>query len=410
MAPSSLTTLLFLWFSSICFAQFGLEIKEKIPVDDMVEYVAKGNRIEILDVQFIGNRGSIALYQNDAYSETLNQGLVMTTGISKAIPGPNKDQRTTGQLRIKGDQDLESLLNTKTFDANILMIDFIPKSEIIYFKYLFASEEYNEFVGSSYNDAFAFFLIDSSSNEKINLAITPNTGNMISVNTVNNKINSGAFLNNELDIYGSKVYGAIEFDGITKPLTAFAKVIPGKKYTLKLVLADAADEILDSGVFIEAHSFQSCSEEEFRLKNQTFFENFGMDSLAIELALKELPLLGGENVTVISEHSSTQKMEEVVTDTSFIQYQFDEFKLNDQQKEQIKKYIETQEGNSIVLNAYTDAKGSESYNQLLSLKRVLAVKNYIESLGYKVKEANAFGIDFSNKSDEAKRRVEIIIQ
>ncbi len=34
-------------------------------------------------------------------------------------------------------------------------------------------------------------------------------------------------------------------------------VMPGETYTIKLVIADATDNILDSGVFIEAGSFNS---------------------------------------------------------------------------------------------------------------------------------------------------------
>ena len=47
----------------------------------------------------------------------------------------------------------------------------------------------------------------------------------------------------------------MSFDGRTAVFTAQSPVIPGDTYTIKLVIADATDNALDSGVFIEAGSF-----------------------------------------------------------------------------------------------------------------------------------------------------------
>src|SRR5690606_6939180 len=47
----------------------------------------------------------------------------------------------------------------------------------------------------------------------------------------------------------------ISFDGRTAVFTAQAPVNPGETYHIKLVIADALDNALDSGVFIEAGSF-----------------------------------------------------------------------------------------------------------------------------------------------------------
>jgi len=47
----------------------------------------------------------------------------------------------------------------------------------------------------------------------------------------------------------------MSFDGRTAVFTAMSPVIPGETYTIKLVIADASDTALDSGVFIEAGSF-----------------------------------------------------------------------------------------------------------------------------------------------------------
>lgn len=49
----------------------------------------------------------------------------------------------------------------------------------------------------------------------------------------------------------------IEYDGFTAVLTAVAEVQPCQTYHMKLVIADALDDVVDSGVFLEAGSFTS---------------------------------------------------------------------------------------------------------------------------------------------------------
>src|SRR5690554_3859523 len=49
----------------------------------------------------------------------------------------------------------------------------------------------------------------------------------------------------------------IEYDGYTVPLVAVIAVVPGTQYTIKLVIADVGDGVLDSGVFLEGQSFVS---------------------------------------------------------------------------------------------------------------------------------------------------------
>jgi len=45
-----------------------------------------------------------------------------------------------------------------TFNAATLTFKFIPTADTISFQYVFGSEEYSEFVGTPFNDTFAFLL------------------------------------------------------------------------------------------------------------------------------------------------------------------------------------------------------------------------------------------------------------
>ncbi|MDV7399928.1 choice-of-anchor L domain-containing protein, partial [Arthrospira platensis SPKY1] len=75
-------------------------------------------------------------------------------------------------------------------DVAIFQIDFVPQGDTIMFRYVFASDEYPEFVCSSFNDVFGFFLEgpDPSTGQTVqrNLANVPGTDLPVSINSVNN--------------------------------------------------------------------------------------------------------------------------------------------------------------------------------------------------------------------------------
>ncbi|MEB3174235.1 MAG: PEP-CTERM sorting domain-containing protein, partial [Cyanobacteriota bacterium] len=132
-----------------------------------------------------------------------------------------------------------------TFDANSITFDFIPTTNQVTFQYVFASEEYNEFVGSSFNDVFGFFLDGN------NIAFLPGTTTPVAINNVNNGANSGVYIDNTV------IPNPIDsqYDGFTRVLTVLADVTPGQVHTIKLAIADSGDSILDSGVFISGSTF-----------------------------------------------------------------------------------------------------------------------------------------------------------
>jgi hypothetical protein len=184
-------------------------------------------------------------------------GIVLSSGSVHNVKGPNRDDGITTVNGSPGDRDLESLgVDLKTFDAVSLEFDFTPENDVISFQYVFASDEYNDFVGSPFNDVFAFFL------NGVNLALVPGTSVAVSVNTVNKGKPFGSrgsashpefYINNDLDDGG----GAIntEMDGLTSVLTVQAEVVAGQPHHIKLAIADAGDRLVDSAVFIKAGSF-----------------------------------------------------------------------------------------------------------------------------------------------------------
>lgn len=114
-------------------------------------------------------------------STGLDEGIIMACGdVEFADDGNTSNDR--GRITGTGsDPDLQLLIpGFSVNDATILEFDFVPTSSPVVFNYVFASEEYPEYVNSSFNDAFAFLLSGPGisggagfSNDAVNIAIIP---------------------------------------------------------------------------------------------------------------------------------------------------------------------------------------------------------------------------------------------
>ncbi|AZA54181.1 choice-of-anchor L domain-containing protein [Chryseobacterium sp. G0201] len=184
------------------------------------------------------------------------KGIVLTTGFARRagndFQGTLSDHLTTG-----GDVDLANALgvpNSQLNDATFIEFDFVPTSTEVKFRYIFASKEYFDNFTCNISDGFALLLKKSTDPNYTNLALLPN-GTPVSVtNIIPSSLPCGP--KNE-QYFGGLNNPQIQtnFNGRTVPLTATATVIPGQTYHFKMVLADYQDRNFDSGVFLEAGSF-----------------------------------------------------------------------------------------------------------------------------------------------------------
>ncbi|WP_016951150.1 Calx-beta domain-containing protein [Anabaena sp. PCC 7108] len=183
----------------------------------------------------------------------IDSGIILSTGNIAFAQGPNNTSSRTGSNGRPGDSDLNSIVSPlSTNDAAVLEFDFIPSTSTISFSYVFASEEYPEFVNSSFNDVFAFFLNGE------NIALIPGTTTPVSINTVNAGSSSTPGTGPNSSFFTPN-YGTafdLQFDGFTTVLSATATgLVPGVTNSIKLAIADTGDSAYDSAVFLQAASF-----------------------------------------------------------------------------------------------------------------------------------------------------------
>lgn len=204
-----------------------------------------------------GQNASAGLFTGGAAAGiVLESGIVLSSGYINNAIGPNTFTGVSGNLGLPGDSDLNALIPQNTYDATVLEFEFVPTFDKIFIQFVFGSDEYNEYVGTQFNDVFGFFL------NGVNIALTPGTSVPISINTINNGSNSNLY--NDNTVYSpSPAWPKFcnEMDGFTTVLVVNGDVVPGETNTIKLAIADAGDRILDSWVFIGAEGFTGVDPE-----------------------------------------------------------------------------------------------------------------------------------------------------
>ncbi|BEL04337.1 hypothetical protein Q0Z83_025280 [Actinoplanes sichuanensis] len=162
---------------------------------------------------------------------------VLSTGrITDATGSPGTQASTS--LGNPGNATLSSYSGQQTYDAASYRVTLVPTGSTLNVKYVFASEEYPEYVGSRFNDVMAIFVNGT------NCALVPGTDSPVSINTVNHHTNSAYYVDNSA---GASGYST-SYDGLTTPLVCSVPVTPGVPTTVEIAVADAGDGIYDSAV------------------------------------------------------------------------------------------------------------------------------------------------------------------
>lgn len=219
---------------------------------DLVEMIIGGD-LTYSNVVYTGTAASAGFFNNgnDAGLD-IESGIMLSSGTLLNALGPNTNTQISADLGLPGDADLTALAGYATLDATVLEFDFVPTRSIVYVAYIFASDEYNEWVGSQYNDVFAFFL------DGINIALIPSTAIPVAINNVNN--GSYPVYYNDNAFWPVAPYD-LECDGFTTRLVATKNITPNVTHHIKFAIADASDHYYDSWVFIQAASFGGTNPE-----------------------------------------------------------------------------------------------------------------------------------------------------
>lgn len=258
---------------STSFAQISVQSSSGQSAADLVNSVFVGGGVQVSNVQFNNNSGvlnattgaQLGTFSNNLSGFpglTFSEGLILATGDISVAEGPNDDEGASEYAENSVScPELEEIAGTEYFlgipianEVNypaVLEFDFMTTADMVIFNYVFASEEYPEFVGMGYNDVFGFFVTDLTTNQTQNVALLPNTNVPVAIDNVN------------ADSY-SQYYHSVntnspwmQYDAYVGPLAATFSVVPCRWYHLKLAVSNVGDTYYDSAVFLQAQSFSA---------------------------------------------------------------------------------------------------------------------------------------------------------
>lgn len=263
----------------------------------LVENVLLGGGVIVTNVSFTGSNSAIARFNGSNTNIGLQDGIIITTGTAfgnaSGPVGPNNLKDAGIDNGLPGTPLLQDGGST-SYDASILRFDFIPQGDSVSFRYVFGSEEYKEYVGTVFNDAFGFFITGPNPNggnyNQQNIAVLPDGTTRVKINNVNHQTNSQYYVDNELPFPGQ----SIQYDGFTRILTAKAKVVRCQKYTITIAIADISDGFYDSGVFLEGGSFSSNGSD---ISHSIINPNFVTDTLYNKCGVAKVKLMRSGDIS-----------------------------------------------------------------------------------------------------------------
>ncbi len=275
-----------------------------------VDNVLFGGGAMITNVVYIGDTNSIGMFQTGVVQSSLglSSGIVLSTGnLNSPLIGSPAVYLSDSNMGQPGYSLLSSLAMATSKDAAVLEISFIPFYDTLRFSYVFASEEYHQWVNSSFNDVMGLYISGPNpsggvySNEYF--SFIPGTNTPVIINNINNGntsnpcssgpcINCAFFIDNCND-------STFVFDGFTTVMEASIEVVPYEPYLLIIGIADAGDSSYDSALFLEAGSMVATGikNQEMKIFSANVFPNPCHSNLFVEINYQ------GEKTIILSDIS-----------------------------------------------------------------------------------------------------------
>lgn len=221
-----------------------------------IENIFVNNGVFTSNLEFNGANAQFGLFNGSASTIGLNEGIILSTG---SVTNAANGEDMYPSMGLGGDPDLENLTGFVTYDLASIEFDFLATGDSMSFQFVFASDEYPEWVNSSFNDVFGFFVSGPGingtfTNAAVNIAVVPGTGDFVSINTINETMNASYYIDNAM--------ANTHFcDGFTTVMIAgIGQLTIGESYHMKIAITDVSDQALDSWVFLGGESFsQFCS-------------------------------------------------------------------------------------------------------------------------------------------------------
>src|SRR4028119_1979903 len=199
------------------------------------------NGLSNFSVSITGDANAFGIFNNDPLG--LNSGIVLSTGKVTNIPGLNLDDGDNLSTDFGG-SGVEG-------DFTELNLSFFADStaEKLLFKYVFGSEEFLEFAGTTYNDSFEL-LLNGTNLARLTDGQTVTINNLVPNSGYRPTDNPDYINNPSLTGLAASI---IKLDGYTKVLGFEGLLNKNQTNVLSIRLQDVADGKIDTAVFIQGN-------------------------------------------------------------------------------------------------------------------------------------------------------------
>lgn len=417
-APPRQWLLLWLFLLATHASQGQLSVDTAMNAEALVDQVLVGRGIRVGNVRYKGDPRALGRYQAPPNPLNVTRGVMLSTGSAMDAVGPNDTPAQTTQLlmpkRFKGDRDLNRLTRgLRTTDVTTVEFDFIALDNMVEFQYVFASEEYKEYVGSRYNDVFGFF-ISGPDRMKQNVAMVPNSIAAVAINNVNHLrdkeyfVDNDPFVNialgknipekprttawqrlkaklfskpvvvNDTVLYYVKgglasgldpaLLKGFQYDAFTRLLKARFEVTPYTVYHIKLAIGDVGDSSFDSGVFLQEKSFIA-----YRDTAQVGFKPYTDQSATFDFD----SAFGKQQLVAKPADSALVDPSFVLTTVYFSSGSFAIPDSAIATLNALAQQLAAHPAYTLALTGFTDGSGDEKSNRALSEKRAAAIMQHL---------------------------------
>ncbi len=212
-----------------------------------------GNGVTVVSASYTGDRDSSGIYTNgDAIAPGVtpgDTGVLFSTGdlrgfTNSASQSNLNTNTTTNSSGPNNDPTFNAAAGANTFDASYIDVDFIPTGDTMSMQFVFASEEYPEFTNGQFQDFVGVWI----NGTQVDLAV--GDGDIDPAN-LNSGSNGNLFIDNTADQFNT------EMDGFTVTMTLNIPVNTGVVNSIRIGIADVADNRYDSTLLIAGNSIQT---------------------------------------------------------------------------------------------------------------------------------------------------------
>ena len=253
-----------------------------------------GSGVTVNSASYSGGGAQAAIFTSGTETSfdnniiSFSSGVIFSTGTAASVGGPNNADNLSIDAvgGVDGDTDFNTAAGGATLDASFLEVNFTPdvpsgasvgQTGRMTIEIVFGSDEYNEYVYGNVNDTLAVFV------NGVNQATVPN-GLAIGIDTINDagnfspangndandpnpdhdstdgvleSANPSLFINNDVSDLGATPAANTQMDGYTIKIPVTFDVVLGQANTIKIGIADTADALFDSWMFVRADSAQT---------------------------------------------------------------------------------------------------------------------------------------------------------